>query len=100
MAKKNSMYINDYEVLGYMVTISTEESKQEYLDYLQSLINDLQDLKTYAENMDTKSSFNMFYECQSKLITHKNKLNASSLAKWHINIGIELQREVEELRKR
>jgi hypothetical protein len=101
MGKKNSMYINDYQVMNYMPkNTNTEESKQEYLDYLQSLINYLQDLKTYAEDTDTKAPLNMFYECQAKLVTLKGMLNAELLSAWHNNITYELEKEVRELRNR
>ena len=99
MAKKNSMYINDYEVIGYMVNKSTSQAKIDYINYIQSLINELIELKIYAENTETKAPINMFYECQSKLISFKNKLNAKNLSEWHTMITYELQEEVKMLRE-
>jgi len=99
MAKKNSMYINDYEVMGYTVEKTTNQAKKDYLDYIQTLINELIALKIYAENTDTKAPINMFYECQSKLVSFKNKLNAKNLSEWHTIVTYELQEEVKMLRK-
>jgi len=99
MAKKNSMYINDYEVMGYTVNKTISQAKLDYFDYIQSLIDELIALKIYAENADTKAPINMFYECQSKLISFKNKLNAKTLSEWHTMTTYELQEEVKLLRK-
>lgn len=100
MANKNSMYINNYEVLGYSTETTTAESKQNYLNYIQSLIDELIELKLYAETTDEKAPINMFFECQAKLVSFKNKLNAKTLAEWHTNVTYELEREVRELRNK
>lgn len=97
MSKKNSMYMNDYEVSGFTTNTTTKESKNNYLNYIQSLINELEDLKNYADISEPK--IKMFFECQSKLISLKNKLNARTLAEWHTNVTYELEKEVEKLRK-
>jgi hypothetical protein len=99
MAKKNSMYMNDYEILGFMVNKSTEQSKIDYLNYIQSLIVELQELKKYAENADNKLPLSMFFECQSLLVSFKNKLNAKNLSEWHMAVTYELQEEVKKWRE-
>lgn len=97
MGRKNSMYINDYELMGFTTNTTTEESKQNHLKYIQSFIDEFKELKNYAETADT--NINMFFECQARLVNIKNKLNAKTLAEWHTNVTYKLEKEVEKLRK-
>ena len=97
MAKKNSMYLNDYEVEGYIVDKTIEQARNDYIDYIESLIDELIDLKYYVDGTDAK--VRIFNDCQSKLITFKNKLNAKNLAEWHTSYSYGLELEIERLRK-
>jgi len=98
MKKKNSMYFNDYEVENYSLSVEdTELAKMKYIEYLDGLIYDLNQIKLYVP--DARVNIDMFFRYQNDLIAIRNKFNAEALAEWHMNYTHDLERKVAELDK-
>ncbi|MDD4411894.1 MAG: hypothetical protein PHO58_05320 [Bacilli bacterium] len=98
MKKKNSMYFNDYEVGDYISKAdNTLEANNNLCLYIDSLVDELTKLGKYIYN--TEPDINVFYEVQDRLISFKNKLNAETLADWHVNYTYDLERKVAELNR-
>jgi hypothetical protein len=90
---KNSMNINDYLLEGYVAKAnSSGEAVCNYLEYIDSLINELEELYTFADRCENK--LDSIFVCQHKLSIFKRKLNAELLADWYLNYTHDLEREV------
>jgi len=93
MSKKTSMNINDYLLDGYVAkTDSTGQAIVNYLEYINSLIQELKDLYSFADQCE--NSIDAIFTCQHKLSIFKRKLNAELLADWYLNYTHELERKL------
>lgn len=90
---KHSIYMNNYETMNsYSKGLTIEDAKNKYIEYLDTVMRDIQNLiKLVKEDQLDIKNF-MYY--QQFMIEIRNSMNAESLSAFHMSYAEEMERIV------